>query len=57
VVLVVLLAIARAALLHATTNAANVRGADPNFLLMMPHLHAAVSSRMKTFPAISTSSS
>jgi hypothetical protein len=55
--LVVDLETAHAALLHATTNAANVRGAEPNFHPTMPHLHAAVSSRMKTFPAISTASS
>ena len=30
--------------------------ANPNFRLMTPHLNTVVSSRMKTFPAISTSS-
>ena len=29
-------------------------GANPTFHLTMPHLNDAVSSRMKTFPAIST---
>jgi hypothetical protein len=38
---VVLLDIARVALPHATTNAENVRVADPNSLLTRPHLHAA----------------
>jgi hypothetical protein len=32
-------------------------GANPTFHLMMPHLIAAVSSCMKTFPDISTASS
>jgi hypothetical protein len=55
--IVVLLAIARAVLLKATTNTTNVCGTNLHFPLMMPHLHDAVSSRMKTFPDISTVSS
>ena len=34
-----------------------VLGANPTSHLTMPHLNAAVSSRMRTFPAIFTSSS
>jgi hypothetical protein len=49
--------LARAAFLHATTSAADVSGADPNFLRPTTlHGHAARSSRTKTFPVTSTAS-
>ena len=47
----------RASFLHVKTSAANVSGADPNFLLPTTlHGHAARSSRTKTFPVTSTAS-
>jgi hypothetical protein len=54
--LVVLLAVARAALPTAMMTVITP-GANPTFHRTMPHLNAVVSSRMKTFPAMSTTSS
>ena len=54
--LVVLSAVACDALPTAMTTVITP-GANPTFHLMMPHLIAAVSSCMKTFPDISTASS
>ena len=51
--LVVLSAVTHIALLTVMTSVI-APGENPIFHLMMPHLNVAVSSHMKTFPAIST---